>query len=166
MNNVIESAYRVYRSIAGEAIPFWHHLPPETHERWQRIVAWFAAEGEQKSGQPVQAVTEEMYALFMQGAVIPLVWKDEPFKIAWEAVVRHLGILLDDGLESMEEAESMWPEWAAKKRACVAPAAESFAGVSDVPNAEGQERRVGRVAHERGKNQGVDTRARRAGKSR
>jgi hypothetical protein len=116
------SAYRVWKSVQGlPALP--EREAPETQEGWLRLGRHAEA--------LLEGAVEKPYSLAGFACMVlvlskvsrqdaPGVWSKLPGqqRLAWEAVARHLAMVLKcDELESLEEAEAVWPEWAAKRSA-------------------------------------------------
>ncbi len=123
-----ESAFRVWRSVmaheagspggwVGEP-PGLELMPEPCRRGWARLGQQAEGVLAQMVGASYQEAACRVMALYLDSSERPhaaAAWGalSETAKLAWEAVARHLTMLLNcDELTSLEEAEAVWPEWA------------------------------------------------------
>lgn len=136
-----ESAFRVWLSLTnGPSVdgsagwvgqpPTLDLMPAATQESWLRLgqhsealLAQLASRGGgSRAGVSYQEAAYHVMVLFLDKSERPAAqsaWAvaGEATRLAWEAVTRHLAMVLNsDELGSLEEAEAIWSEWASKKR--------------------------------------------------
>lgn len=127
-----QSAFRVWQSITGGNAswvgqrPGLDLMPADVQEGWARIgsyaeglLARLAAEGGgSRAGVSYREAGYHVMTLSLdrdRRKIARDLWNQamgEQAQLAWEAVARHLAMVLNsDELGSLEEAEAIWPMW-------------------------------------------------------
>lgn len=125
-----ETAFRVWRSIMGEGGASFvgkreslEDYPEAVRDGWSRVGKQAENLLGALEGQPYERAGYHCMALY-EGKETrqksPELWAAMPklARLAWEAVSRHLTMLLNsDEVDGLDEAEAMWPEWARERAA-------------------------------------------------